>query len=77
MLLLLLYVLVPKGKKKEVMYPNRCIYDKRICSLDLSKEAAQMHYEKYKPLVALCSTQGCRPLHHFLRQPVCVPNSNT
>lgn len=54
--IMLLYALVPKGRKKEVIYLGRYVYGKSICSLDLHKEAARLHYERHKLLVVLWYT---------------------
>lgn len=60
--MMLLYAL---GKRREVIYLERCIYDKHICSLDLHKKAAELDYQRYKLLVVL---QHTGTLHRFLRQ---------
>lgn len=51
--IMLLYVLVPKGRKKKFIHQGRWIYAKCICSLGLYKEAAQLHCKRHKPFVML------------------------
>lgn len=71
---MLFYALVPKGRKKEVVYLGGCVYSKRICSLDLHKEAARLHYERHKPHVVLWYA-GMQTSPSFSKAPVYVPNS--
>lgn len=71
--IMLLYALIPKGKKRRKSY-MLCIYGKHICSLNLHKRAVQLHWEGHRFIMVLQYT-GAEASIFFLRPSLYILNS--